>query len=200
MTFGDYISLDQELKSAIIDRCCFGGHVCLCQQTPLAWDRGAINAIEHRWLAPEVQWPESLQAEGHADAEALIYVLDGTLALVNAADAISVGKGGVLHLSNCLYDLKNPSELEAAEFIRIVFERHEGAFRPSCDGKCVVDYHERRPLHLIAASAGCANSMTLQSEAEVYTGTVDAGDALWHEFAPGRLALLWQFRFAGFGE
>jgi redox-sensitive bicupin YhaK (pirin superfamily) len=125
----------------------------------------------------------------HRDMEIISYVVSGVLehkdsmgsrALMQAGDVQRISAGtGILHSEY------NASPVEPVHFLQIWITPDESNVTPGY-GEGSFQRIESGRLHLIASKTGRAKSIPIHQDADVHLARLSAGEAIEHQFAPGR--------------
>jgi redox-sensitive bicupin YhaK (pirin superfamily) len=131
---------------------------------------------------------------GHRDMEIVSYVLDGSLAHKD-----SMGNGSIIRPGNVqrmsagtgvLHSEFNPSQTEKVHFLQIWFLPNASGIGPSYEEKYFSDEEKRGRLRLIASPDGADGSVTIHSDAKIFSGLLDGKERVEHSVASDRYIYL----------
>jgi redox-sensitive bicupin YhaK (pirin superfamily) len=123
---------------------------------------------------------------GHREMEIVTYVLEGAL-----RHADSIGSGGVIvpgelqHMSagtGIRHSEFNASATEPAHLLQIWLLPSKAGVTPSYSQQTFPVAGEPNLLHLLVSPDGRDNSLTWETDAELYAARIDAGDKIEHAF------------------
>ena len=156
----------------------------------------ALRVMNEDWIAPG----QGFGTHGHRDMEIVTYVLEGALAHKD-----SLGNGSVLHPgefqrmtagTGIEHSEFNPSDREPVHLYQIWLFPERRGLAPSYDQRAFADPERQGKLRVVASPDGRDGSLTIHQDAEVFLTTLDVGDQVTHELAPGRHAWIQVLRGA----
>jgi redox-sensitive bicupin YhaK (pirin superfamily) len=131
-------------------------------------------------------------AHPHRDMEIISYVLDGSLAHRDSMGTGSVIQpGDVQRMSagtGVVHSEFNASKTEDVHFLQIWLMPTERGIAPGYEQKAFPAEDKAGRLRLVASPDGKDGSVTVHSDASLYAGVFDAGQAAEHALASGRHA------------
>jgi quercetin 2,3-dioxygenase len=135
----------------------------------------ALRVINDDRVAPG----HGFGSHSHRDMEIISYVLQGALAhkdsmgtdgVIRPGDVQRMSAGtGVVHSEH------NASRVEEVHFLQIWLEPDARGITPGYDQKTFPDSEKRGRLRLVASPDGRDGSLTINTDAYVYAGNLDAG-------------------------
>jgi redox-sensitive bicupin YhaK (pirin superfamily) len=126
----------------------------------------------------------------HRDMEIVSYVLDGSLAHKD-----SMGNGSIIRPGNVQrmsagtgvqHSEFNPSKTEKVHFLQIWFIPNAVGINPSYEEKYFGDAEKRGRLRLIASPDGTDGSVTIHSDAKMFSVLLDGNEQVEHPVAQDR--------------
>ncbi|HET9625672.1 MAG TPA: pirin family protein [Kofleriaceae bacterium] len=148
----------------------------------------ALRVINEDRVAPG----QGFGRHSHRDMEILSYVLDGGLehkdsmgtgAVIQPGDVQRMSAGsGVTHSEF------NASKRDPVHFLQIWLMPSERGIAPSYEQKTFKPEEKAGRLRRVASPDGREGSVTIHTDATVYAGLFDRGQATEHSLAPGRHA------------
>ncbi len=146
---------------------------------------GPLRVFNHDRLAPGAIWP----MHPHADIEGITYVWKGSF-----RHADSLGNDGILHPggvqlmtlgSGAEHSEQNASETEPMEFLQLWILPDTAGLPPGIQQRqFTMEQRAGRLLKVIGPAAG--DPVMVHQEAAVYVSHLVPGDAVTHDFPPGR--------------
>jgi quercetin 2,3-dioxygenase len=156
----------------------------------------ALRVMNEDWIAPG----QGFGTHGHRDMEIVTYVLEGALAHKD-----SLGNGSVLLPgefqrmtagTGIEHSEFNPSDSEPVHLYQIWLFPERRGLVPSYDQRAFADGERQGKLRVVASPDGRDGSLTIHQDAEVLLTTLDDGNQVTHELAPGRHAWIQVLRGA----
>jgi redox-sensitive bicupin YhaK (pirin superfamily) len=131
-------------------------------------------------------------AHPHRDMEIISYVLEGGLAHKDSTGTDGVIRpGDVQRMSagtGVVHSEFNASKSDAVHFLQIWLLPEKRGIKPGYEQKTFGDAEKRGKLRLVASREATGGSLTIHTDARVYAGLFDKGEAAKLELAPGRHA------------
>jgi quercetin 2,3-dioxygenase len=169
----------------------------------------ALRVINEDRVAPA----QGFGTHPHRDMEIISYVLDGGLAHRDSLGTGSVIRPGDVQRmsagSGVAHSEFNASETDPVHFLQIWLIPAERGIAPSYEQKTFSDAEKRGRLRVVAAPDGRDGSVTIHTDAVLYAGlfeqgeaaelTVAAGRHAWVQVARGKVRLNGQELSAGDG-
>jgi hypothetical protein len=128
----------------------------------------------------------------HRDMEIVSYVLEGALAHEDSmGNGSTIRPGEVERMSagtGVLHSEQNASRTERVHFLQIWLLPSARGMRPSYEQKVFPEAEKRGALRVVASPDGRDGSVTIRTDAALYAGLFDAGEAAEHALAQGRHA------------
>ncbi len=150
----------------------------------------ALRVINEDWVKPG----RGFGAHPHDNMEIVTYVLEGEL-----EHRDSLGNGGKIRPgelqrmtagTGIVHNEANPSPSETVHLYQIWMLPEREGLEPSYEQRAFSDAERHNQLRLVASPDGRDGSLTIRQDARLYLGTLDAGQGVSHELAPGRHAWL----------
>jgi quercetin 2,3-dioxygenase len=139
-----------------------------------------------------VQAGNGFGAHPHADMEIISYVLDGALAHKDSTGTDGVIRPGDVQRmsagSGVTHSEFNASKTEPVHFLQIWLMPAKRGIKPGYEQKMFTEAEKRGALRLVASPEGEAGSLVIHTDAKVYAGLFDKGEAAKLEIAPKRHA------------
>src|SRR5262245_57173581 len=149
---------------------------------------GALRVINE----DRVQPGRGFGTHGHRDMEIISYVLEGGLAHRDSMGTGSVIRpGDVQRMSagtGVTHSEYNASQSELVHFLQIWLLPSQRGIQPSYEQKTFTDEQKRGRLCVVASPNGRDGSVAIHTDAVVYAGVFDAGDASELQLERGRHA------------
>lgn len=131
-------------------------------------------------------------AHPHDNMEILSYVLEGALAHKDSTGTDGVIRpGDVQRMSagtGVVHSEFNASKTDTVHFLQIWLIPSKRGIKPGYEQKTFPDAEKRGTLKLVASPEASNGSLTIHTDANVYAGLFDKGEAAKVELAPGRHA------------
>jgi redox-sensitive bicupin YhaK (pirin superfamily) len=145
-----------------------------------------LRVMNEDWIAPG----QGFGTHGHRDMEIVTYVLEGALAHKDSLGNGSVLRPGEFQRMTAGTGIEhsefNPSESEPVHLYQIwLFPKSRG-LAPSYDQRAFADDQRQGKLRVVASPDGRDGSLTIHQDAEVFLTTLDVGNQVTHQLAPGR--------------
>ena len=130
----------------------------------------------------------------HENMEIVTYVLEGAL-----EHRDSMGNGEVLRPgefqrmsagTGITHSEFNPSPTESVHLYQIWLFPERNGIEPSYEQKRFAEEERRNRLRLVASRDAAEGSLLIHQDARIYLSSLDAGQKVSHELAPGRHAWL----------
>jgi hypothetical protein len=155
-----------------------------------------LRVMNEDWIAPG----QGFGTHGHRDMEIVTYVLEGALAHKDSLGNGSVLRPGEFQRMTAGTGIEhsefNPSESEPVHLYQIwLFPKSRG-LAPSYDQRAFADDQRQGKLRVVASPDGRDGSLTIHQDAEVFLTTLDVGNQVTHQLAPGRHAWIQVLRGA----
>jgi quercetin 2,3-dioxygenase len=130
----------------------------------------------------------------HEDMEIVTLVLSGALAHRDSLGTGSTIRPGELQRmtagTGITHSEFNPSETDPVHLYQIWLMPEREGLEPSYEQKAFAEEQRRGRLRLVASRDGRDGSLTIHQDADLCLATVEAGEQVAHELAPGRHAWL----------
>jgi quercetin 2,3-dioxygenase len=130
----------------------------------------------------------------HQDMEIVTLVLSGALAHRDSLGTGSTIRPGELQRmtagTGITHSEFNPSETEPVHLYQIWLQPEREGLEPSYEQKAFPEEQRRGRLRLVASRDGRDGSLTIHQDADLSLATLEAGEQVAHELAPGRHAWL----------
>jgi redox-sensitive bicupin YhaK (pirin superfamily) len=130
----------------------------------------------------------------HENMEIVTYVLSGTLAHRDSlGTAGTIGPGELQRMTagtGIAHSEFNPSDAEPVHLYQIWLLPEREGLEPSYEQKAFPEDQRRNRLRLVASPDGHDGSLSIRQDARLYLATLDSGQAISHDLAPGRHAWL----------
>ena len=137
-----------------------------------------------------VEGGQGFGAHPHQNMEIISYVLEGGLAHKDSTGTKAVIRpGDVQRMSagtGVVHSEFNASPADEVHFLQIWLMPEKRNIAPSYEQKQFTDEDKRGKLVLVASRDGANGSLTINADARVYAGILDAGHTATLELAPGR--------------
>jgi len=141
-----------------------------------------------------VKGGQGFGAHPHRDMEILSYVLEGGLAHKDSTGTDGVIRpGDVQRMSagtGVMHSEFNASKTDTVHFLQIWLMPAKQGIKPGYEQKAFPPPEKRGRLRLVASPDARDGSLTIHTDARVYAGLFDKGEAATLELAPGRHAWL----------
>jgi redox-sensitive bicupin YhaK (pirin superfamily) len=128
----------------------------------------------------------------HQDMEIITYVLEGALAHKDSTGGGSViGPGDVQRMSagtGIVHSEFNHSQTERVHLLQIWIDPDTMGIEPGYEQKTFTEDDKRGRLRLIASPDGGDASVTIRQDALLYASSLDEGEDVKYDIAPGRHA------------
>jgi hypothetical protein len=139
-----------------------------------------------------VQGGQGFGAHPHRDMEIISYVIDGALSHRDSMGTGSVIKPGDVQRmsagSGVTHSELNASKTELVHFLQIWLIPSERGIKPSYEQKTFSKAEKQGQLRLVASPDGRDGSVTIHTNAALYAGIFEGGQASELTIAPGRHA------------
>jgi len=141
-----------------------------------------------------VQPGQGFPTHSHRDMEIITYILSGAL-----EHRDSMGNGSVIRPGDVQrmtagtgvsHSEFNPSQTESVHLLQIWILPERRNLPPGYEQKTFTDKERRGSLRLIASSAGREGSVTINQDARVYAGVLNAGQIIDYRLEENRYAWL----------
>jgi quercetin 2,3-dioxygenase len=156
----------------------------------------ALRVMNEDWIAPG----QGFGTHGHRDMEIVTYVLEGALAHKDSLGNGSVLRPGEFQRMTAGTGIEhsefNPSDSEPVHLYQIWLFPERRGLAPSYDQRAFADRERQGKLRVVASPDGRDGSLTIHQDAEVFLTTLDVGNQVTHELAPGRHAWIQVLRGA----
>jgi hypothetical protein len=151
---------------------------------------GPLRVINEDRVAPG----QGFGTHGHRDMEIISYVLSGELAHKDSmGNGSTIRPGDVQRMSagtGVMHSEFNASKTERAHFLQIWLLPAKRGIAPSYEQKTFGPDVKAGKLVLVASPDGASGSVTINADARVYAGVLDAGATAELPIAAGRGAWL----------
>ena len=141
-----------------------------------------------------VKGGQGFGAHPHRDMEILSYVLEGGLAHKDSTGTDGVIRpGDVQRMSagtGVMHSEFNASKTDTVHFLQIWLMPARQGIKPGYEQKAFPPPEKRGRLRLVASPDAADGSLTIHTDARVYAGLFDKGEAATLELGPGRHAWL----------
>ena len=148
----------------------------------------ALRVMNEDWIAPG----KGFGTHGHRDMEIVTYVLEGALAHKDSLGNGSVLRPGEFQRMTAGTGIEhsefNPSESEPVHLYQIWLFPERRGLTPSYDQRDFPLAERKGKLRVVASPDGREGSLTIHQDAEVFLTTLEAGDQVTYNLAPGRHA------------
>jgi quercetin 2,3-dioxygenase len=131
---------------------------------------------------------------GHQDMEIISYVLHGAL---EHKDSLGTGSvilpGDVQRMSagtGIRHSEFNASQTDLVHFLQIWILPEKNSIAPGYEQKNFADLEKRGKLRLVGSQDGRDGSITIHQDVSLYAATLQHGESVSYNFAPGRAAWL----------
>jgi len=128
---------------------------------------------------------------GHRDMEIISYVLEGAMEHKDSLGSGSVIRPGEVQRMTAGTGIRhseyNHSGTEPLHFLQIWIIPEREGLEPGYEQRAFADEELRGTLKLVAGRGGHNGAITIHQNTDLYVGRLDAGDAVVHELAEGRL-------------
>src|ERR1022692_1688868 len=139
-----------------------------------------------------VQPGEGFGMHGHRDMEIVTIVLEGALEHKDSLGTGSViGPGRVQRMTagrGIRHSEFNPSSTEPVHLYQIWILPEKEGLTPSYEEQTFDPAERHGKLRLMASRTGEDGALTIHQDARLYLASLNAGDSVVHEMAPGRHA------------
>jgi quercetin 2,3-dioxygenase len=156
----------------------------------------ALRVMNEDWIAPG----QGFGTHGHRDMEIVTYVLEGALAHKDSLGNGSVLRPGEFQRMTAGTGIEhsefNPSDSEPVHLYQIWLFPERRGLVPSYDQRAFAEGERQGKLRVVASPDGRDGSLTIHQDAEVFLSTLDVGNQVTHELAPGRHAWIQVLRGA----
>jgi quercetin 2,3-dioxygenase len=155
-----------------------------------------LRVMNEDWIAPG----QGFGTHGHRDMEIVTYVLEGALAHKDSLGNGSVLRPGEFQRMTAGTGIEhsefNPSDSEPVHLYQIWLFPERRGLAPSYDQRAFADLERHGKLRVVASPDGRDGSLRIHQDAEVFLTTLDVGNQVTHELAPGRHAWIQVLRGA----
>ncbi len=128
----------------------------------------------------------------HRDMEIVSYVISGALAHQDSMGNGSVIRPGEVQRMSAgtgvTHSEMNPSKTEPVHFLQIWLLPAQQGIRPSYEQKAFADDQRRAKLRIVASPDGRDGSVTIHTDASLYSTLLEPGERVTHSIARGRHA------------
>lgn len=135
---------------------------------------------------------EGFGTHGHRDMEIITYVLDGALEHSDSMGTSSVIRPGEVQRMSAgrgvTHSEFNHSDSDRVHFLQIWIRPDRIGADPGYDQKLFPVEERAGRLRLIVSNDGRNGSISINQDADIYTTTLEVGQTVTHEPAPGRYA------------
>ena len=149
---------------------------------------GPLRVINDDRVAPGGGFP----THPHRDMEIVSYVLDGGLEHRDSLGNGSVIRPGDVQRMTAGTGIRhsefNASSTDPVHFLQIWILPEAAGLAPGYEQTRFEPEEKRGRLRLVASRDGRAGSVTVHADVDLYATLVDAGEAVSHTVAPGRIA------------
>ena len=150
----------------------------------------SLRVVNEDRVIPGAGFP----AHSHRDMEIITYVLEGALEHKDSlGNGAVIRPGEVQRMSagtGITHSEFNPSKSEPVHFLQIWILPDRAGLAPSYEQKAFAPEERRGRLRLVAAPDGKDGAVTVHQDARLFVATLDAGERVAHDLAPGRGAWL----------
>lgn len=167
----------------------------------------ALRVINEDKVAPG----QGFGTHGHRDMEIISYPLSGALAHKDSSGGGGVIRHGDIQRMSAgtgvMHSEFNGSKDEHVHFLQIWIMPNKRGIAPRYDDRHFAELDAAGPLRLIAAPEGEGDSLSIQADAKVYAGQLDAGQSetvkvpkghgIWVHVARGSVDVLGEKLSAG---
>ena len=155
-----------------------------------------LRVMNEDWIAPG----QGFGTHGHRDMEIVTYVLEGAVAHKDSLGNGSVLRPGEFQRMTAGTGIEhsefNPSDSEPVHLYQIWLFPERRGLAPSYDQRAFAEMERQGKLRVVASPDGRDGSLTIHQDAEVFLTTLDAGNQVTHQLAPGRHAWIQVLRGA----
>ena len=150
----------------------------------------ALRVINEDWVKPG----RGFGAHPHDNMEIVTLVLEGEL-----EHRDSLGHGGTIRPgelqrmtagTGIVHSEANPSSRDVVHLYQIWMLPEREGLEPSYEQRSFQDDGRHNRLRLVASADGREGSLTIRQDASLHLGSLDAGQGVSHDLAPGRHAWL----------
>jgi quercetin 2,3-dioxygenase len=146
----------------------------------------ALRVMNEDWIAPG----KGFGTHGHRDMEIVTYVLEGALEHKDSLGNGSVLRPGEFQRMTAGTGIEhsefNPSESEPVHLYQIWLFPERRGLTPSYDQRDFPLAERKGKLRVVASPDGREGSLTIHQDAEVFLTTLEAGNHVAYNLAPGR--------------
>lgn len=150
----------------------------------------SLRVINDDRIAPSAGFP----THPHHDMEIITYILKGTLTHQDSTGNTSVIRpGDVQRMSagtGITHSEFNASSEESVHLLQIWIEPEVAGMRPSYEQRHFSRESKQGRLLLVASPDGADGSVTINQDAKLYAGVLQAGDTATLSLTPGRSAYM----------
>ena len=150
----------------------------------------SLRVVNEDRVIPGAGFP----AHSHRDMEIITYVLEGALEHKDSLGSGAVIRPGEVQRMSAgtgiTHSEFNPSKNEPVHFLQIWILPDRAGLAPSYEQKAFAPEERRGRLRLVAAPDGKDGAVTVHQDARLFVATLDAGERVAHDLAPGRGAWL----------
>jgi quercetin 2,3-dioxygenase len=155
---------------------------------PSAMGFRALRVINDDRVAPSEGFP----THPHRDMEIVTYVLEGALQHKDSMGTGSIIRPGEVQRMSAgtgvLHSEFNASKDQPLHLLQIWLLPTRKGIAPGYEQKAFGEAEKRGRLRLVASPDGADGSVTIHSDATLYSGLFTAGEKATHALAPGRHA------------
>jgi quercetin 2,3-dioxygenase len=146
----------------------------------------ALRVMNEDWIAPG----KGFGTHGHRDMEIVTYVLEGALEHKDSLGNGSVLRPGEFQRMTAGTGIEhsefNPSENDPVHLYQIWLFPARRGLTPSYDQRDFPLEERKGKLRVVASPQGREGSLTIHQDAEVFLTTLEVGNEVAYNFAPGR--------------
>lgn len=150
----------------------------------------ALRVINDDWI----QAGMGFGMHPHRDMEIVTYVLEGALEHKDSLGTGAIVRPGEVQRmtagTGILHSEFNPSASEPVHLLQIWLHPEKEGLKPGYEQRPFPAAERRGRLRLVASRDGRDGAVTIQQDAELYAGLLDAGESATHPLRPGRHAWL----------
>ena len=145
----------------------------------------SLRVVNEDRVIPGAGFP----AHSHRDMEIITYVLEGALEHKDSLGSGAVIRPGEVQRMSAgtgiTHSEFNPSKNEPVHFLQIWILPDRAGLAPSYEQKAFAPEERRGRLRLVAAPDGKDGAVTVHQDARLFVATLDAGERVAHDLAPG---------------
>jgi redox-sensitive bicupin YhaK (pirin superfamily) len=150
----------------------------------------ALRVINEDRIAPG----RGFGTHGHDNMEIVTYVLDGALAHRDSLGSVGTIRPGELQRmtagTGITHSEFNPSDTRPVHLYQIWLLPERERLEPSYEQKAFPEEERRNRLRLVASPDGQGGSLSIRQDARLFLASLEEGQEVSHELAPGRHAWL----------